>query len=397
MRKRRTWLLLMGGLLFSALCVIAVGVLLLVDVRGSLSLPEMLYLRVWLAGYEADLARPAGSDATPVIFRVEPGDNAAAIGAKLAAQGLITDADLFRNYARYHGLDTQFEAGTYFLRATQTLPDIALTLTDSSRASVTIQVIDGWRREEIAASIDANPLLSFSGQDFLAATGPGATLPAGFADYVDLPAGASLEGFLFPDTYFLPPDVDAATVRDTLLQTFVERVPPTLKQAAASAGLSLTDVVTLASIVTREAVHADEQPLIASVYLNRLAIGMKLDADPTVQYGIGYRDGAWWPSDHHRGLHHDRLAVQHLPVPRSATGADRQPLPIGHRGRDLSGHLRLLLFPGKLRRGWLPRLCPHLRGTRRQRRLRLLKSKWALAGSAHDKSTGSLIYSASVS
>ena len=296
MRKRRTWLLLMGGLLFSALCVIAAGVLLLVDVRGSLSLPEMLYLRVWLAGYEADLARPAGSDATPVIFRVEPGDNAAAIGAKLAAQGLITDADLFRNYARYHGLDTQFEAGTYFLRATQALPDIALTLTDSSRASVTIQVIDGWRREEIAASIDANPLLAFSGQDFLAATGPGATLPTGFADYVALPAGASLEGFLFPDTYFLPPDVDAAAVRDTLLQTFVERVPPTLKQAAVSAGLSLTEVVTLASIVTREAVHADEQPLIASVYLNRLAIGMKLDADPTVQYGIGYRDGAWWPS-----------------------------------------------------------------------------------------------------
>lgn len=295
-RQRRSCLiallLLAGGLV----CVAIAAALLLVDVRGTLSLPEALYLRLWLASRESELAQPAGFDATPLVFRVNPGDSAAAVGLNLAAQGLVRDAELFRNYARYHGLDSQLEAGAYFLNATQTIPDIALTLTDSSKASITVQIIEGWRREEIAAAIDANPLLSFSGDEFLAVTAGGVDIPADFTAYVGLPAGASLEGFLYPDTYFLPPDVTATGLRDTLLRTFMERVDASLQLKAVQAGYSLFQIVTLASIVDREAVHADEEPLIASVYLNRLDIGMKLDADPTVQYGIGYRGGSWWPS-----------------------------------------------------------------------------------------------------
>jgi UPF0755 protein len=75
----------------------------------------------------------------------------------------------------------------------------------------------------------------------------------------------------------------------------MERVDPQLTADAAAQGLSLFEVVTLASIVQRESVRAEENPAIAGVYRNRLNIGMKLDADPTVQYGIGYKDGTWWP------------------------------------------------------------------------------------------------------
>jgi cell division protein YceG involved in septum cleavage len=125
-------LLLAGGLV----CVAIAAALLLVDVRGTLSLPKPL-LRLWLASRESELAQPAGFEATPLVFRVNPGDSAAAVGLNLAAHGLVRDAELFRNYARYHGLDSQLEAGAYFLNATQTIPDIALTLTDSSKASVT--------------------------------------------------------------------------------------------------------------------------------------------------------------------------------------------------------------------------------------------------------------------
>ncbi len=297
MRKRRSVLFLasgIGGLI--VLCAAVAGLLAAIELHNGLNVLEAAYLRLWLSSREADLDRPGGMDPSPIIFVVSPGDTAAVIGQNLANQGLIIDADLFRNYARFHGLDSQLEAGTYFLNSTQTIPEIALALTDSSLASVTVRILEGWRREEIAAAIDANPLLNFHSADFLAVTGPGAALPPEFARDVGLPGGASLEGFLYPDTYYLPPDATATDLRDTLLRTFQERADASIRAAAEARGFTLFEVVTLASIVQREAVHVDEAPLIAGVYLNRYAIGMNLDADPTVQYAIGYRDGTWWPS-----------------------------------------------------------------------------------------------------
>lgn len=294
MKRRRSCLVIVFlGLILGLLFM---GALALVPVRNGLSVLELGYLRLWLARQDTTLNTPIGSDDTPRIFVVEPGDNAAIVGNRLATNGLISDADVFRNYVRYAALDSRLEAGTYFITVSQTIPEIALLLTDSSKASVTVRILEGWRREQIAQAIDDNPLLQFSGGDFLAVTNPGAIVPAEFAAYVNLPAGVSLEGFLYPDTYALPPDATASDLRDKLLATFQERVGDTLRASAEQAGLTLFEAVTVASIVEREAVQQDEQPMIASVYLNRLAIGMTLDADPTVQYGLGFRGGAWWPA-----------------------------------------------------------------------------------------------------
>ncbi len=296
MRTRSSRLACLGlTLAGAAACVALIAALALINVRDGLSPLELIYLQIWLTARTDDLNRPVGDDPNPIAFVVSPGDTAATIGQHLQAQGVITDAELFRNYVRYHGLDDDLEAGRYFLNTTQTIPEIARSLTDSSAASITVQIIEGWRREEIAQALDANRLLAFNGADFLAITGPGASGPSGFMEYVSLPVGASLEGFLYPDTYYLPPDAGAADFRDILLRTFQERVGPLLRNEAIASGRTLYEVVTLASIVQREAVFTEEQPLIAGVYLNRLEINMKLEADPTVQYGIGYRDGSWWP------------------------------------------------------------------------------------------------------
>ncbi|MDH4208981.1 MAG: endolytic transglycosylase MltG, partial [Anaerolineae bacterium] len=109
-------------------------------------------------------------------------------------------------------------------------------------------------------------------------------------------ASSSLEGYLFPETYRIPADYDAAAVLDLLLITFGERFSPEMRQAAADKGLTVHEVVTLASIVEREAVLPEERPIIASVYLNRLAQGMYLQSDPTVQYALGYQEETdqWW-------------------------------------------------------------------------------------------------------
>src|SRR5690606_28776594 len=123
--------------------------------------------------------------------------------------------------------------------------------------------------------------------------GAAAQVDADFAARVLLPPNASLEGFLFPNTYSLPPDITPEGLRDILLNEFIEQVDAAgIPSAAAQRGMSIYQVVTLASIIQREAVHLDEAPQIAGVYTNRLDIGMKLDADPTVQYPLG-SPGSW--------------------------------------------------------------------------------------------------------
>jgi len=98
---------------------------------------------------------------------------------------------------------------------------------------------------------------------------------------------ASLEGFLFPDTYFFKPSATATQIVDALLDQFEQRVGQTLRQAAVDRKIPIYDIVKLGSIVEREARDRAESATIAGVYQNRLDIGMKLDADPTVQYALG--------------------------------------------------------------------------------------------------------------
>lgn len=262
------------------------------DIPGA---ARTAWLRFQLASRQDELDRVISDDTTPLRFTVQSGDTATAIGRRLQDQGFIADADLFRDYARLERLDVRLEAGTYFLNHTMSIRDIANALTDSRFSQIVFTILPGQRIEEVADNIDRNPFFAFSGDDFLAVVGPGADVPAAFAAGVGLPPGASLEGFLFPDTYSLPPEATPLMLRDTLLNAFDAAVDASLRAQAAEQGFTLYDMVSLAAIIEREAVHREESPMIASVYRNRLATpGWTLDADPTVQYPLG-GPGNWWP------------------------------------------------------------------------------------------------------
>jgi UPF0755 protein len=110
----------------------------------------------------------------------------------------------------------------------------------------------------------------------------------------ELPDPPSLEGYLFPDTYNLSTDMTAIDLVKVMLDNFENQVDAELQERFNENGFSLHQAVTLASIIEREAVIAEEGPVIASVFINRLALGMKLEADPTVQYAIGSEGGGWW-------------------------------------------------------------------------------------------------------
>ncbi len=251
-------------------------------------------IRLALTGRDADLARTISADATPIRFEVQSGDVPRTISNRLLDANLIADADLFVDYVRANDLDVQLEAGVYFLTRAMTIPQIAVSLTDSRSSQFPFRILEGWRMEEVAAIIDTNPYFGFTGADFLNLVGRGAVVPSDFATLVGLPPGVSLEGFLYPDTYQIPAQVTPEMLRDILLDTFEQNLTPEIIASAAQQNLTLFEAVSLASIIQREAVHDDEHGRISSVYRNRLRDGMKLDADPTVQYAIGAVNGNWW-------------------------------------------------------------------------------------------------------
>ncbi|MBZ0296024.1 MAG: endolytic transglycosylase MltG [Anaerolineae bacterium] len=277
------------------LALLAGAALFLISGGRPVDFVQTELIRFRLSSRQDDLNRPIGSDDSPIRFTVNTGDSPRTIAQNLLNNSVISDDELFVDYVRVTDLDVELEAGTYFLNQTQTIPEIAVTLTDSRSSFIPFRILEGWRMEEVADAIDRNQLFGFTGDDFLQVVRGGAGASPDFAAQVGLPAGASFEGFLYPDTYQLPPDITPVELLDTLLQTFTSRVEPQLWADAATQGWSMYDAVTLASIVERESVHPEENPQIAGVYRNRIDIGMKLDADPTVQYGIGFQNGSWWP------------------------------------------------------------------------------------------------------
>ena len=112
----------------------------------------------------------------------------------------------------------------------------------------------------------------------------------------NIPPQATLEGFFFPDSYLFPREITVNQFIFTILDNFLIKVEPSILQGLNHHGLDLYEGVILASIVEKEAINSEEMPLIASVFHNRLAEGIKLDSDPTVQYAIGYNHegNTWW-------------------------------------------------------------------------------------------------------
>jgi UPF0755 protein len=171
---------------------------------------------------------------------------------------------------------------------------VAQALQEGQRPEQVVTIPEGLRLEQVADEVAAQT--SIEREAFLnLATSGWRDLGLGFSFLAEIPPGATLEGFLFPDTYRLPEDAGALDLLTRMLENFDARVTPELLTAAQAQGLTTYQLVTLASIVEREAVLDEERPLIAGVFHNRLEAGWYLESCPTVQYGLA-TPGDWWPS-----------------------------------------------------------------------------------------------------
>lgn len=256
----------------------------------QISLPQRVQYSALLLWYDGLLTQPLDSSGKEQVFVIEIGESVDSVANHLEAVGLIRDAESLRSYLIYSGLDTSIQAGEYQLSTAMSAMDIAHELQDATPEEVTFVVLPGWRVEEVAESLSTSGL-AITYDDFLTT----AQNPPRQYDFLD--GANSVEGFLYPDSYIFSRNLSSAEeMIEEMTRNFALHLTSDLSDGFQRQGLSVYQAVTLASMVEREAVQDEEQALIASVYLNRLNIGMKLDADPTVQYAIGYNflQQTWW-------------------------------------------------------------------------------------------------------
>lgn len=260
-------------------------------VRSPQNIEEFV-LGFYLQAQSDQINTPISNDPSPAPFTVEVGANAVTIAANLVEQQFITDPDLFRLFLRYNKLDASLEAGDYELRRNMNMREIAEALQKASFEEVSLTIPEGWRAEQLAELLTAEGIMD--GPTFLAFVkqGIGVEHPL----LADRPPGASYEGYLFPDTYRLPVKATPEDLISRMLENMATKIPANAPDLAAAQGYTFHEILTIASIVEREAVIPEERATIAGVYLNRLEQGMFLQADPTVQFAMGYQTdvGQWW-------------------------------------------------------------------------------------------------------
>ena len=252
-----------------------------------------------------------------------PGRGFAAVLAALGDAGVVSDPFRFKLLARLLGCDRRIRSGEYRFSSEMSPVEILNRLATGRVVLHALTVPEGSSLREIAALVGDAGI--GDGQAFLARA-----LSEEAAAARGIP-GRTLEGYLFPDTYYFPRDTEADRIIQTMLGRFEEMYDPTWTARAHRMHLTRHQVVTLASIIEKETGAAGERPVIASVFLNRLKRGMRLQTDPTVIYGIENFDG--------------NLTRKHLetPTPYNTYRIDGLPPgPIASPGR---ASLEAVLFP----------------------------------------------------
>ena len=219
---------------------------------------------------------PANPNAkTPTIFVVNKGDGVREIAYNLKAKGLIRNSIVFFLLLKKLGLDKEIEAGDFRLSPSMTTEDIAKNLTHGT-LDIWVTIPEGKRAEEIAEILKEK-------------------IPTYKPQWTDVLV--QKEGYLFPDTYLIPKDADIELIVSLMLKNF-ENKYATIQMNERNK-LSKNDSVIAASLVEREARFPEDRIFVASVILNRLKIGMKLDIDATVQYALGFQEDkkTWWEKE----------------------------------------------------------------------------------------------------
>ena len=205
------------------------------------------------------------------LFVINRGDGLINITNRLDKEGLIRSKTVFYIITRLNGLENKIEAGDFRLSPSMTSEQIAKTLTKGT-LDIWVTVIEGLRREEIA-----DILSETHGIDKL--------------EFMD----KAVEGYLFPDTYLIPKDASVDMILSIFKNNFDSKYNGNIESLAQKKQLNRMQVITLASLVEKEARSFENRTIVASIMLKRYKNGWPLDLDATVQYALGYQsDSKTW-------------------------------------------------------------------------------------------------------
>ena len=223
---------------------------------------------------------PAGTDTTLVTVEITAGTGNAAIAHQLHEAGLIADEVGFLYAVRAAGLDGKLQAGTFKVAASMTPTEVAVALTNPfHEPTIAVDIRAGLRIEQIVAKLTTLEL-PFAPADVLEILRhPSAAITADYP-WLDLPEGGTLEGRLGSGSLSVPVSATAESFVRILLDRFAEQVPEQYRGSVG--GYSFNQILTLASIVEKEAALDEERPRMAGVYTYRLQLGQGLFADPSI-------------------------------------------------------------------------------------------------------------------
>jgi UPF0755 protein len=216
------------------------------------------------------------------VFAVAPGETLGSIATRLESEGLVRSAFAFKALARWRDQESALQVGEYSLSPDVAPDEILTRIVQGHVVTYELVIPEGFTVAQIAERVAAAELAE---RDAFLAVARSAAIATSFGV-----EGDTLEGYLYPETYRMPRGLSAEEVARVLVDHFLAQWR-NLEPAAVAAGLSMREVATLGSIIEKETGAPEERPLIASVFLNRIARGMRLETDPTVIYGIPNFDG----------------------------------------------------------------------------------------------------------
>ena len=222
------------------------------------------------------LNRPVNKSGESVLYSIARGSSVKMIANSLAEENLIRSATYALFYTRFQNLS--LKAGTYRLSPAMSSTDILRYIASGKQETLRVTIPEGLTLSKTALHLEKAGVVPVD--DFLKAASDKKLL----AEF-GIPFN-SAEGFLFPDTYFFPYGVDASSVVHLMVKTFFQKISGLQEKNDTATSLSLYDTVILASIIEREYRIPEEAPVIASVFMNRLHIGMGLQSCATIEYII---------------------------------------------------------------------------------------------------------------
>jgi len=276
------------------------------------------------AGVARYLVRPSGPGGPDQIFMVREGATLTQIADSLEKRKIIANKTLLLLWGRIAGYGARIKAGEYRLNSNMPPLHVLDILSKGMVITHSVTIPEGFDIPQIAQELDKKGLAE--GAQFLAlATDPDMAGKYGLS-------GPSLEGYLYPDTYRVSRGQPASSIIDMMVNRFFDIISP-LSETIRASGMTLDQIITLASVIEKETGQGEERPIIASVFLNRLKRGMRLESDPTVIYGIRDFNGNLTKRDLAQSTPYNTYVIRGLP-----------PGPIASPGKDA---IHAVLFPAK--------------------------------------------------